>query len=239
MADQISDILQGRPARYAVNAPLVAPETLAVIGPYLDVALVAGSLATQLADGQLKDVRIEYLGDIAEYDTTVLRAGVIRGLLAPISEENVTVVNAAMVAEKRGLNLSEVKSTATNGYPNLLKVSLRTSAGTTSVAGTIEHSRPHIVSINELSVDITETDAWLLICENQDQPGTIGAVGTLLGGLDLNISSMRVGRTAKRGRALMVLEVDEPLSDEHLAAVRQLTNIESARVVRLGSHARP
>ncbi len=239
VADQIADVLQGRPARYAVNAPLVPPETMAVIGPYLDVALVAGSLATQLADGQLMEVRIEYLGDIAEYDTAVLRAGVIRGLLAPISEENVTVVNATMVAEKRGLNLSEVKSTATDGYPNLLKVSLRTSAGTTSVGGTIEHSRPHIVSINELSVDITETDAWLLICENQDQPGTIGAVGTLLGGLDLNISSMRVGRTAKRGRALMVLEVDEPLTDEHLAAVRQLANIESARVVRLGTQVRP
>jgi D-3-phosphoglycerate dehydrogenase len=233
VAEQVVDVLEGRPARYAVNAPMVPPETMAVVGPYLDVALMAGSLATQLSDGQLADVSIEYRGDIAEHDTTVLRAGVIRGLLAPISEENVTVVNAGLIAEKRGLRIDEHKSTATDGYPNLLQVRLRTNRGVTSVGGTIEHGNPHIVLINDLLVDIAATDAWLLICDNQDRPGTIGAVGTLLGSLDLNISSMRVGRTGKRGRALMVLEVDEPLTEDHLEAVRRLPNIESARIARL------
>lgn len=110
--------------------------------------------------------------------------------------------------------------------------------GSASVGGTIEHGCPHIVLINDLLVDIAASDAWLLIGENEDRPGTIGAIGTLLGKMDVNISSMRVGRTSKRSRALMVLEVDEPLSDEHLVAMLKLPTIESARIARLDPRGR-
>ena len=84
---------------YAVNAPLIALETMSVIAPYIPVAEKTASLATQLAAGQMGDIEIEYLGEIAQHDTTPLKAAVIKGLLAPISEENVTIVNAALVAE--------------------------------------------------------------------------------------------------------------------------------------------
>lgn len=233
VAEQILSILTGGPARYAVNAPMIPPETQAVVGPYLDVAVMCASLATQLSDGQLTDVVIDYRGDIAEHDTTVLKAAVVRGLLAPISEENVTVVNAGLIADQRGLRIVETKGGNHQVYSNLLLVTVHTSAGMTSVGGTIQHGQPHVVLVNDLAVDVARTDAWLLICDNEDRPGAVGAVGTLLGQMDVNISSMRVGRTAKRGRALMVLEVDEPLSDEHLARVAALPNIERARLARL------
>ena len=233
VAEQILSVLGGGPARYAVNAPMVPAETLAIIGPYLDVALVAGSLATQLSDGQLEEVSIEYRGDLGEHDTTVVKAAVVRGLLAPVSEENVTVVNAALIAEKRGLRITETKGRSDDAYTNLLLVQVKTSTGTTAVGGSIEHGQPHIVRINDLDVDLLAADGWLIFCENEDRPGTIGAVGTLLGGMDVNISSMVVGRAGKRGRAVMVLAVDEPVTQQHIDALQALPNIDRARAARI------
>src|SRR4030042_539593 len=107
VAEQIVAVLKGQPARYAVNAPLIAAETMSVIAPYLDVAAKTASLATQLCEGQLGKIEIEYLGELANFDVTPVKAAVIRGLLAPISEENVTIVNANLVAEQRGLRITE------------------------------------------------------------------------------------------------------------------------------------
>jgi len=91
VVEQIIGVLRGEPAPYAVNAPLVAAETMAVLGPYLEVAEKTASLATQLCEGQLNRVDIEYLGEIANHDVTPLKAAVIKGLLAPVSEEPVTI----------------------------------------------------------------------------------------------------------------------------------------------------
>ncbi len=94
VAEQILAILRGEPAQYAVNAPMIAAETMTVIAPYIPVAEKVASLATQLAAGQMGNIEIEYLGEIAQHDTTPLKAAVVKGLVAPISEENVTIVNA-------------------------------------------------------------------------------------------------------------------------------------------------
>ena len=129
VAEQIISILKGEPALYAVNAPLIPAETMSVIAPYLEVAAKTASLATQLCEGQLEKVEIEYLGEIANFDVTPLKAAVIRGLLAPISEENVTIVNANLVAEHRGLRISERKGPYEGIYANLINVRLTTTVG--------------------------------------------------------------------------------------------------------------
>jgi D-3-phosphoglycerate dehydrogenase len=106
VALQILAILRGEPAQYAVNAPMIAAETMSVIAPYIPVAERVASLATQLSEGQLGTIEIEYLGDIANHDTTALKAAVIKGLLGPVSEENVTIVNANLIAEHRDASSS-------------------------------------------------------------------------------------------------------------------------------------
>ncbi|MFI5178301.1 MAG: phosphoglycerate dehydrogenase [Vicinamibacterales bacterium] len=234
VALQILAILRGEPAQYAVNAPMIAPEMMSVIAPYIPVAEKAALLATQLAAGQLGNIEIEYLGEIAHLDTTPLRAAVVKGLVAPISEENVTIVNANLIAETRGMKIVERKGPAEDVYANLIRVHIHTSTGDTDVTGTVAHDGPHIVAINDFWVDIPPGDGWLLLCENQDQPGMIGAVGTFLGKHDINISFMRVGRTGVRGKALMAVGLDDPISPEQIQELTAIPNILSARVTKFG-----
>ncbi len=232
VALQILAILRGEPAQYAVNAPMIAKETMTVIAPYIPVAEKVASLATQLAAGQMGNIEIEYLGEIAQHDTTALRAAVIKGLVAPISEENVTIVNANLIAENRGMKIVERKGPGEDVYANLIRVHLHTSEGGTDVTGTVAHDGPHIVAINDFWVDIPPGDGWLLLCENQDQPGMIGAVGTFMGEHDINISFMRVGRTGVRGKALMAVGLDDPISPDQIQKLTAIPNILSARVTR-------
>ena len=232
VAGQVIAVLKGEPALYAVNAPLIPAETMSVIAPYVEVAARTAALATQLCEGQLEKVELEYLGEIADHDTMPLKAAAIRGLLSPVSEENVTIVNANLVAEHRGLRITESKGSHEGIYSNLVTVRLFTKAGTTTVAGTVAHDGPHVVLINDFWVDVAPGDGYLLICENEDRPGIIGTVGTILGSHDVNIFSMRVGGN-KRGRALMVLGLDEPVNEAIINEIVSVRDIYSARQATL------
>ena len=232
VAQEVLAVLRGEPPRYAVNAPLVSPETMEVLRPFLDVAARTASLATQLSDGQLRSVEIEYLGDIADYDVTPLKAAVIKGLLAPISEENVTIVNANLIAERRGLRLTERKGPSEE-FANLLSVHVHTENGETTVAGTALHDGPHIERVDGFGVDIPPGDGYLLFCENLDRPGMVHAVSGVLAKSDVNISFMRLGREKVRGRALMVLGLDDEMAPELLKQIESLPDIYSARLAKI------
>ena len=233
VAEQVVDVLQGRPARYAVNAPMVLPEALAVLTPFVDVGRVTGKVATQLAEGQLSSIAIAYAGEIAQYDALFLKAAVVGGLLAPVSEERVNVVNVNMITDQRGIKIVERKEEASETYRNLLTVELTTSTGTTIVSGTSVMGRSHVVRVNDYWLDITPGDGYLLLIENSDQPGMIGAVGTLAGQSDVNISFMEVGRLERRGRAMMALGLDEPMPEGALNAILAMGGISSVKQVKV------
>ena len=232
VAEQVLMVLRGEPPRYAINAPLVSAETMEVLRPFLDAAERSASLATQLCEGQLKSVELEYLGEIANYDVTPLKAAAIKGLLAPISDEPVTIVNANLVAEHRGLRITERKGPSEE-YANLIAVHLTTDRGMTDVAGTVFHDGTHIIRVLDFWVDIPPGDGYLLFCENRDRPGMVGAVGTFLGQHDINISFMRLGREQVRGRALMVLGLDDEISPELLRELEAVQDLYSARLAKI------
>ncbi|MGI8926293.1 MAG: ACT domain-containing protein, partial [Tepidiformaceae bacterium] len=222
-----------RPSRYAVNAPLLAPETLKVVQPDMAVAETIGSIATQLVTGQLSSIEIDYYGEIAEHDVSPLRASVIRGLLRPISEENVNIVNANLVAQGRGWNIEERLRQSHEVFVNLIHVKVGTSEAEVTVAGTIEHGQPHVVILNGLDVDLMpDRGSFLLACDNEDRPGMIGKVGTLLGEFDINIRSMQVGRRERRSRALMLIAVDECPTEEQRDRIEAIDGIYNVRMVR-------
>ena len=232
VAAEVLAVLRGDPARYAVNAPLVSPETMAVLRPFMDVAEKAASLAMQLRAGQLQGVELEYLGEIANHDDAPLKAAAIKGLLATVSEENVTIVNANLVAEQRGLRISERKGPSED-YPNLISVRLTTAKGADTVVGTAFHDGTHIVRINDFSVDIPPDEAYLLICENLDRPGMVAAVAGVLDKHSVNISFLRLGREKVRGNAMMVLGLDDKISSEVLTEVVAIKDIYSARLAKI------
>ena len=177
--------------------------------------------------------RAAIFGATNEHETSPLRGAVIRGLLQPVSEENVTLVNAGLIAEQRGMKISEHSGSYDGIYKDLIRVNLVTSSGKTSVSVTAAHDGPHIVEINDFWVDVSPGEGYLFLCENKDSPGMIGRIGTLLGERSINISFMRVGRQNVADRALMVLGLDDQLDADTLDRITSMPNIYSARVARI------
>jgi D-3-phosphoglycerate dehydrogenase len=139
VAEQIMAVLRGEPARYAVNAPLIPAETYSYLAPYVPVAFKAGELAVQLHEGQMGRIEIDYSGEIAQHDVTPLKAAAVGGLLAPISEDHVNVVNVDIIAQRRGLQITEKRGPSHELYANLVKVRVGSKAGGAEVSGTLAH----------------------------------------------------------------------------------------------------
>jgi D-3-phosphoglycerate dehydrogenase / 2-oxoglutarate reductase len=233
VAEQIIAVLNGEPARYAVNAPLIAAETYSYLAPYVPVAFKAGELAVQLHEGQMDRIEIDYSGEIAQHDVTPLKAAVIGGLLAPVSEDHVNVVNVDIIAQRRGMQITEKRGPSHEIYANLVRVRIRSKGGGTEVSGTLAHDGPHIVSIDGFWVDVPPGEGYLLLVENKDRPGMVGAVGTLTGEFGVNINFMNVGNHERRGGALMVLTLDGALTAEQIARVKEIPDILGVKLARL------
>lgn len=232
-AEQVLAVLRGQPARSTVNAPFLPPEVHAVLAPYIPVAFLVGQLLTSLAEGQFLGINISYDGEIAQHDPAILKAATLAGLLASVSREPVNLINAPSQAHKRGLKITEQKSAAAQEYASLVTATLNTANGGITLAGTAMRNEAHIVKINDYWLDIAPSVPYLLFIDNQDRPGSIGAVGTVAGHHNINISFMEVGRLSPRGRAMMVLGLDDPVPTQVLEEIRSMPNINSVRLVKL------
>jgi D-3-phosphoglycerate dehydrogenase len=233
VAEGVIDALQNRTPRYAVNAPFVAPEAWQVVAPYVALGRILARLSTQLVDAPARAYEIVYGGELAETTTDPIRLATLAGLLQDASESRVTPVNAALLARDRGLTISEHKQPDAERYAALLELRVTTSDGTThTFGGTAVQDEPHIVQVDGYWLDLVPSPS-MLFTFHQDRPGLIGHVGTILGANDINISSMHVGRLSPRGRAMMVLTVDEPVAAEVLAQIEAETNIDQAFSVQV------
>jgi D-3-phosphoglycerate dehydrogenase len=233
VAEQVVDILQGKPPRYPVNAPFIPSETLSALAPFMKVATTLGRLVSQLAEGQTNAVQIKYEGEISNYDTNTLKAAVLGGLLESISEERVNLVNANLLAARRGLTVVEQKESACENYASLITVEVTTSAGVTIGAGTVIHGESHIVRVNNFWMDIVPTGGYFLFCNHKDRPGLIGAAGNITGEADINISAMHLSRLKPRGDALMILALDEALPEKKQQQILSLPDVYSVKQAKL------
>jgi D-3-phosphoglycerate dehydrogenase / 2-oxoglutarate reductase len=229
IAEEVLTVLQGQFSRYAVNAPHIAPELV----PFMKLATTIGNLASQLMEGQISSTHIKYSGGVTGYDCNPIKTALISGLLQQVSEERINLVNVSFVAAQRGLKISEEKEVTCQNYSNLLTLEVNTNAGTTAISGTVRDSEIHIVHVNDFWMDIVPTGGYFLFCDHLDQPGLVGAIGNITGKADINISSMHLSRLQPRGKALMILALDEPLGEEHLQEILTLPGIYTARVVKL------
>lgn len=233
VAEQVVAVLNGQPARYAVNTPLVPVETLGVLAPLMAAGSVAGKLASQLIEGQMNSIQIRYEGEVSNYDTNVLKASVLGGLLDRISEERVNLVNANLVASRRGLTIVEQKKAACENYASLITIEVTTSTSVTTVAATVMRGEPHIVRVNDYWIDVVPTGGYFLFSDHLDRPGLLGAVGKITGDANINISAMHVGRLQARGQALMILALDEPLPAEDQQKILAVPDVYTAKLVQL------
>jgi len=234
VAEQIVDVFRGLPARSAINVPYIPSETMTALKPYISLAKSLCKLVYRLAEGQAKTIRIKYEGDIATFDTNAVKSTVVGGLLEGVSEERVNIVNVNVIAAKRGLTVIEEKEASCANYASLLTVELTTTSGMCAVAGTIRQDELHIVRIGDYWLDIVPASgAYFLFADHKDRPGLIGAVGKITGDADINISSMHLGRLQKRGQALLVLTLDEPLPEAQQQQIKALPDVYSVKLVEL------
>jgi D-3-phosphoglycerate dehydrogenase len=236
IAEMVRLALRGEFVPFAVN--VAAAEVSEQVRPFLPLAERLGRILTGLADAPMRTVAIEYVGRVAESDTSVLTLAALKGALAGVVHEPVSYVNAPVIARDRGLEVSERRSTASQDYVNLLVLRADTEAGDVTVAGTLVGKRnaERLVRVHDFDIDMAPA-AHMAFFLYEDRPGVIGRVGTILGEAQINVASMEVGRREVGGLALMGLTVDSPIPPEILDRITSAVGMKSARSIQLGEQA--
>ena len=233
IAEQMVDYLTRGIARGAVNVPSVPADLLPRIQPYITLAEKLGILQSQLYEGGLERVTVEYKGEVAGINVAPLTIAALKGLLTPILEETVNYVNAPVIARERGIEVKEVKSSDAGDFTSLITLQSEADKKTSRIAGALYSKRdPRIVQLDNFRVEIVPEGHMLFILNN-DRPGVIGDVGQILGKHQINIARMQCSREEKGGHALLILGVDGPLPPEALRAITVAKNILSVKLVRL------
>ncbi|WP_239806568.1 phosphoglycerate dehydrogenase [Croceicoccus hydrothermalis] len=228
VAEQLSDYLVNGGVTNALNMPSLSAEEAPRLRPYMALAEKLGSLIGQLAHDNLTKISIEVEGAAAQLNQKPITGAVLAGFMKRFSQ-SVNMVNAPFLAKERGLEVREIRNEREGVYQTLVRVTVDTSAGDRSVAGTLfGKAEPRLVDIFGVGIE-ADLDGNMMYIVNDDQPGFIGRIGTLLGENGINIGTFHLGRRAAGGEAVLLLSVDNPVPEDVLNAACQLTGV---RVVR-------
>ena len=211
VAEQMSDYLLTGAVENSLNMPNVSAEDAPQLAPYLDLAQKLGSFAGQLTDTDIKAVSIEYEGQVAALNVKPLTQVALMGVLRP-QLDSVNMVNAPVIARERGIEVAEVKHERDSDYNSMIRLTVTTEKHTRSVTGTLFGGKhPRIVEIKGIEIE-AEFSPHMLYITNDDKPGFIGRLGTLLGENKVNIATFHLGRDKPGGSAIALVQVDQPLS---------------------------
>ncbi len=227
---QIVDALVHKIIKNAVNVPPIDKEVISRFGGYLTLAEKLGLFLGQMIDGMPEELSVEYAGEITNYDTAPLRAYLLKGFCEWF--QPVTYVNAPLVLKEKGVKLVEKKKMSAEQFSNLITAEAVIDGKAYSLAGTVVASEPRVVRIDGYPVEATPEGA-LLVCRNDDVPGIVGHIGTVLGRKNVNIASMTMGRKIKRGPAITVLNLDQEIDNLTLKEIGKFPGIRATRLVKL------
>lgn len=230
VANQCISVLSGGPAKYVVNAPMVPAEQQALVEPYAMLAQKMGRLLIQLIEGRLESIEITYGGEVAQMpNTKFITRVILKGMLDPILQMPVNIVNAEFVAKERGIRMSETTTEEAQGFRNIISITAKTDRMAESVSGSVSGpNRARIVSIGGYMTDLTPT-GHVVISRHTDKPGVIGKAATILGRANVNIAGMQVGRHRPGEEALMVLTVDSSVPADAMDEIRKIDGIHTAK----------
>ncbi len=237
VAEQVRDVLNGGVARAAVNLPGLRPDFVVHVKHYLGLAEHMGSILAQLVDGCIQEIEIEALGELASKNIEALKLVALRGMLA-VNLDGVTFVNAPLIAKERGIHVSELKSEDAGEYVDKLRIRVKSDKGKCTIAGTIIQGAegsagiPSIIQIDRYPVNI-HPDNHSIITFHGDKPGMVAQISKILWDANINISSLNLGRTQDDAAAVMVINVDDPVSDVVLQKIEAITGISKAKYIRL------
>ncbi len=228
VAEQLADYLLKGAIANAVNFPNISAEEAPRIRPWVKLAEQLGLFAGQLTETPITGVRLEYSGEVATLNTKPLTAAALAGILRPLLSD-VNMVSAATMAKARGMRLEEVTRGQDGAFESYIRLTVKTEHYERSVAGTVfSDARPRIIQVRNIDMEF-ELSAHMLFVRNADKPGFIGRFGTVLGNAQVNIATLNLGRDKPGGDAICIVAVDEPVSEDALAAVRALPQVVRAK----------
>ena len=242
LAEQVRDYLKLGVVQNAVNLPSLSHEEYVKIAPYIDMAERLGLFLSHAAPGNLECIQITYAGRIAQGKTELIRNAAICGVFA--NSEAVNRINAAAIAQERGIRIQEEKKEfTTGGAGSTLKIVLHSSEGDASASATVLHGNsPRLLTYDGIDIE-APLNGTLVTIRNHDVPGVVGRIGTILGEHSLNIANFALGRSTRsqrvpQGQALAVVQIDVQNAGEATPAIEALRKVEaiaSVRLVELGS----
>jgi len=233
IAEQLRDYLTTGAVKNAVNMPSISPEEFKKLEPYLQLGEKLGTFVAQLTEKPFSEVSISYDGGLADLNTHLVKNAVLKGVLGHILAYQINLINAGNFAKARGIEVVEVRSARRAKYTNSLGVALRTGAETVSVLGMIGlNNALRVLGVNNIDIDAPLT-GFLLLFRNEDVPGVIGRVGTLLGKHKINIANFALGRVQNSDEAMGIVNVDQFVPPDVLAELRAITAVRQARVIEI------
>jgi D-3-phosphoglycerate dehydrogenase len=243
LATQVRDYLKLGVVQNAVNLPSLSHEEYLEVAPYIEMASRLGHFLSHATPGQLENIQMTYSGRIAQGKTDLIRNAAIAGIFADTDGDSINRINAASVAQERGIRIQEDKKEfVTGGSGSVLKLTLHSSEGDTSASATVLHGNsPRLLAYDGIDIE-APLNGTLVVIRNHDVPGVVGRIGTILGEHQVNIANFALGRSTRsqhvpQGQALAVVQIDVPTAQEAapaLAALKKVEAIVSVRLVELG-----
>ncbi len=233
VAECVRDYLLGKGIRNAANYPRIDSELYKILQPYILMGEKLGNFSSQIIEGGITGVDIQYSGDITKYDAASITMAIVKGLLTPILKEAINFVNAIPLAKSRGIQVRETKVSVDEEFVNLISIKVSSDKETREFAATLSPKRePRIVKIDGFYVEASPS-GYLLTMKNWDKPGIIGNIGTLLARHKINIAGITLGRKEAGDVAVSILNIDNPVSPQVLEQIRKLENILYVKLIKL------
>lgn len=233
VAEQIADYLIHGTIRNAVNFPSIPSDQVARLQPYINLAEKLGGFCSQIFEGGVTEITVEYRGDASTINTAPVTVAAIKGYLSPILLETVNFVNAPFIAKERGIEVKESKGSDAQDYQSMIAIRIKAKDKESYVAGTLFSKKdPRIILIDNFKVEIVP-EGELLLMYNNDKPGVIGNIGNTLGKNNINIARMHFGRESAGGIAISVVSIDSTPTPEIIEQIKNLPNILSVKHICL------
>jgi D-3-phosphoglycerate dehydrogenase / 2-oxoglutarate reductase len=230
VAEQMADYLTTGAVTNALNIPSMSAEDAAKLKPYLQLVDLLGSFAGQLTETGLKQIKIDYEGKAGNLNTKPLTAVALKGLLSPMNE-GVNMVNAPVIAKERNIEVSATSHARVGDYQTLIRVTVVTEKRTRTVSGTLFADKPRIVEVNGIKLE-AGLGPRVLYINNDDKPGFIGSLGTVLGKGKINIANFHLGRNEAGSEAIALVEVDQAVPAEVMAEINKLPSVKQAKMLQ-------
>ena len=228
IAEQMSDYLVKGAVSNALNMPSISAEEAPKLTPFVKLSEQLGSFAGQLTETGIEGVRVEYEGQVAQLNTRALTSAILTGLLRPLLQ-TVNMVSAPAMAKERDIKVEEVRRDQQGVYESYIRLTIKTERTERSVAGTVySDGKPRVIQVKGINME-AEISKHMLYITNEDKPGFIGQLGTILGNASVNIATFNLGRLQEGGDAIALIEIDGVVTDDVLKEIKNISMVKRVK----------